>query len=358
MRARDRGDVADAHRDARSAQAGHVRGHPTGLGDTHRLGEQEHISGGRGRCSVACGVWAGVIDRQTSVTDGATSGGRRQRRTAAVLHDEHLDRAVPSCRCAASAARHAGSTCASEASAGTTIETVIRRLVYYRRCRRSMLLEVSVLVALAWPTLRAASSAAVSPRVSLRRRSASGSRPDSTSPSSPRWRSTSHAALRLPAVAATAIGAILLWRSRPDYGVSSGLAAGIPGAAAGAAAGAILSSTNVQALRHGPVFKVSQFGQPTVCLVGLDRANRLLLEHDEQLVAPPLPFSRFIEGGYLRYLPEQTHDRYRRVVSCPVPLRGRDQGSRAAPGRRVPPRPGGHGQSARPATGPWSSSPP
>ena len=57
---------------------------------------------------------------------------------------------------------------------------------------------------------------------------------------------------------------------------------------------------------------MSQFGQPMICVVGLERANRLLLDHDEQLVAPPLPFSRFIEGGYLRYLPEETHATYRR----------------------------------------------
>jgi cytochrome P450 len=68
-----------------------------------------------------------------------------------------------------------------------------------------------------------------------------------------------------------------------------------------------------QAARYGNVFKMSQFGQPMICIVGLERANRLLLRHDEQLVAPPLPFSRFIEGGYLRYLPEETHATYRRV---------------------------------------------
>jgi cytochrome P450 len=73
---------------------------------------------------------------------------------------------------------------------------------------------------------------------------------------------------------------------------------------------------------------MSQFGQPMVCVVGLERANRLLLEHDEQLVAPPLPFSRFIVGGYLRYLPEETHAKYRRffrtlfhseVIACAEP---------------------------------------
>jgi cytochrome P450 len=173
------------------------------------------------------------------------------------------------------------------------------------------LLEVSVLVALAWPTLRAASSSAyrrVFPYDAVGLGLATGlylAVVAALAIYAPR-------ALRIPAVAATSIGAILLWRSRPGYGVSSGLP---PGSLAPLPVQPWSDPEfyKLQALRHGPVFKVSQFGQPTVCLVGLNRANRLLREHDEQLVAPPLPFSRFIEGGYLRYLPEQTHDRYRRT---------------------------------------------
>lgn len=118
--------------------------------------------------------------------------------------------------------------------------------------------------------------------------------------------------LRPAAVLALGIGGYVLWRARPGHGASSGLP---PGS---------LSPLPVrpwsdpgfyarQAARYGDTFKLSQFGRPMVCIVGLERANRFLREHDDELVVPPLPFSRFIEGGYLRYLPEESHARYRRL---------------------------------------------
>jgi cytochrome P450 len=117
--------------------------------------------------------------------------------------------------------------------------------------------------------------------------------------------------LPIPTMIAVVVIAYLIWRARPNYGVADRLP---PGS---------LERLPVrpwsdpeffkrQAARYGNVFKMSQFGQPMVCIVGLERANRLLRQYDEQLVAPPLPFSRFIEGGYLRYLPEETHARYRK----------------------------------------------
>jgi cytochrome P450 len=172
------------------------------------------------------------------------------------------------------------------------------------------LLEIGVLGMLAWPSLRAASSPTyrrVFPYDAVRLGVASAvylGVVAAVAIYQPRW-------LRIPAMLATAVVAYSLWRARPGYGVSSGLP---PGS---------LSPLPVrpwsdpdfykrQSAHYGHMFKLSQFSQPMVCLVGLDRANRLLLDHDEQLVAPPLPFSRFIEGGYLRYLPEETHVRYRR----------------------------------------------
>lgn len=172
------------------------------------------------------------------------------------------------------------------------------------------LLESGVLGALAWPSLRAACSPTyrrVFPYDAARLGVASVlylGIVATVAIYEPRW-------LRIPAILVAGVAGYLLWRARPEYGVSSGLP---PGS---------LSPLPIrpwsdpdfygrQAARYGDLFKLSQFGQPMVCLVGLDRANRLLLDHDEQLVAPPLPFSRFIEGGYLRYLPEETHAHYRR----------------------------------------------
>ena len=117
--------------------------------------------------------------------------------------------------------------------------------------------------------------------------------------------------LRPLAIVAIAIIAYLLWRGRPSYGVAAKLPPGslqrLP-----VKPWSDPEFYHGQAKRYGNVFKMSQFGQPMVCVLGLERTNRLLLEHDHQLVAPPLPFSRFIVGGYLRYLPEETHANYRR----------------------------------------------
>lgn len=117
--------------------------------------------------------------------------------------------------------------------------------------------------------------------------------------------------LLIPTIIAAGVIAYLAWRARPSYGVADRLPPGslerLP-----VRPWSDPEFYKAQAARYGNVFKMSQFGQPMICIVGLERANRLLLQHDEQLVAPPLPFSRFIEGGYLRYLPEETHAKYRK----------------------------------------------
>ena len=117
--------------------------------------------------------------------------------------------------------------------------------------------------------------------------------------------------LLLPTIVAIGVIAYLAWRARPSYGVADRLPPGslerLP-----VRPWSDPEFYKAQSARYGNVFKMSQFGQPMVCIVGLERANRLLLQHDEQLVAPPLPFNRFIEGGYLRYLPEETHAKYRK----------------------------------------------
>ena len=172
------------------------------------------------------------------------------------------------------------------------------------------LVEIGILVALVAPELRAASSAAyrrVFPFDALRIGAAAVVYVGGVIALAlyePAW-------LRFPALVALAIIAVLAWRARPGFGVAKGLP---PGSLQRLPVGPWSDPEfyKTQATRYGSIFKMSQFGQPMICIVGLERANRLLLDHDEQLVAPPLPFSRFIEGGYLRYLPEETHATYRR----------------------------------------------
>jgi cytochrome P450 len=61
------------------------------------------------------------------------------------------------------------------------------------------------------------------------------------------------------------------------------------------------------------VFKTRQLIRPLVCLADLPAARRLLQQEDESLVAPPLPFSRFIPGGYLRYRDPSDHRHYKGI---------------------------------------------
>ncbi len=56
------------------------------------------------------------------------------------------------------------------------------------------------------------------------------------------------------------------------------------------------------ASKHGPIFKTSNFLHPTVCMVGLERGLALLREHEGSLATPPLPFSKYVPGGLLRYM--------------------------------------------------------
>lgn len=172
-------------------------------------------------------------------------------------------------------------------------------------------MEAGILAALAWPAVYAASSRAfrrVFPFDALRIGFAAVAylaAVAGTAVMAPGW-------LRPLSIPAAVVLAVLLWRARPGYGVASGLPPGslLPFAVRPWSDPEFYAK---QAARYGDVFKTSQFGRPMICVVGLERANRLLLEHDEQLVAPPLPFNRFIAGGYLRYLPEATHADYRRI---------------------------------------------
>jgi cytochrome P450 len=68
---------------------------------------------------------------------------------------------------------------------------------------------------------------------------------------------------------------------------------------------------SAQARRHGPLFKTRQIVRPMACIADLPTGRRLLRDADDDLVAPPLPFSRFIPGGYLRYRDPAEHARYK-----------------------------------------------
>ena len=119
-------------------------------------------------------------------------------------------------------------------------------------------------------------------------------------------------ALRSLTGAAVLTWLILRWRARGVFGVSRGLPAG----------SLVLAPVGPwrdhrfyqkQAALYGPVFKMSNFVRPTVCIVGLDLAADLLREHDDALGVGYVPSSRFVPSGFLRYMPPDLHRRYRGV---------------------------------------------
>lgn len=69
-----------------------------------------------------------------------------------------------------------------------------------------------------------------------------------------------------------------------------------------------------QFAQHGPVFRMSQFGAATLCVLGLDKRQQLMREHGSKLGPTPLPFATSVLRGFLRYMDEPTHNRYGTVM--------------------------------------------
>ncbi len=65
--------------------------------------------------------------------------------------------------------------------------------------------------------------------------------------------------------------------------------------------------------RYGPVFKMSQYGAPTICVLGQERIEKLIKGHSGFLGPSTLPISNSVEGTFLRYMPKVTHAFYGRL---------------------------------------------
>jgi cytochrome P450 len=77
--------------------------------------------------------------------------------------------------------------------------------------------------------------------------------------------------------------------------------------------------------RYGPVFKISHYFRPMICIIGARRGLALMAAHDDDLLPPKVRFNEFIPRGFLRYMSPSDHDKYKkllqRVISRSV-LRG------------------------------------
>lgn len=113
----------------------------------------------------------------------------------------------------------------------------------------------------------------------------------------------------LTAVVLVAWG-LAAWRAHPAYGRRRGLPPGSLGIRASLRAIVDPDFYAAEARRHGPVFKMTQFHRPVVCVLGIERGRRVLREHDDALAPPPLPLSMEVPRGFLRYMSDDDHARY------------------------------------------------
>lgn len=109
------------------------------------------------------------------------------------------------------------------------------------------------------------------------------------------------------AIAALLIVAAATWRAREDYGSGRGWPRGSLGLHASLRAIEERDYYRDQFARLGPVFKMSQFGRPVACVVGLARAHRILVDHADALAPAVLPFNRVLTDGTLRYMTGAAH---------------------------------------------------
>jgi cytochrome P450 len=65
----------------------------------------------------------------------------------------------------------------------------------------------------------------------------------------------------------------------------------------------------------GPVFRYRERGRRVVAIVGIERSGALLEKANGVLEARPLPFSKLIPRGHLRYMSDHDHEMYRRALA-------------------------------------------
>ena len=102
------------------------------------------------------------------------------------------------------------------------------------------------------------------------------------------------------------------WRARADFGRSSNLP---PGRLTLVPRGPWVDDRffGKQADKYGPVFKMSQFFRPMVCVLGPREGLQLFRESSDKLITPPMRFSAFIPNGFLRYMEPAVHEKYRAI---------------------------------------------
>jgi len=123
--------------------------------------------------------------------------------------------------------------------------------------------------------------------------------------------------LRLGALLA---GSALLWerwRARSWYGSGAGLP---PGSLTLFPRGPWVDDLHYlkQVKRLGPVFKTSLLHRPMICVHGAELGRELMRNHESDLVTLPVRFNNFIPRGFLRYMSQDDHAKYRKIFQSAI----------------------------------------
>lgn len=99
-------------------------------------------------------------------------------------------------------------------------------------------------------------------------------------------------------------------RNRPALKMSMNLPPGVISIAQSIEALADRRFYQKRFTRHGPVFKMAQFHHKVICVFGIERGHQLFRECADKIGPCPLPFSDEVSGGFLRYMNDDTYEKY------------------------------------------------
>lgn len=130
------------------------------------------------------------------------------------------------------------------------------------------------------------------------------------------WLMTNSAESRLAIVLVVgAAGLVAYLHARTGYGSRRGLPPGSLGLATSLDAITQPDFYADSEQRWGPVFKMSQWYHPVVCITDLEIAGRLLDEQADSLRQVVWTFDRLVPGGYVEFMDGQRHAHYRELFS-------------------------------------------
>ena len=127
----------------------------------------------------------------------------------------------------------------------------------------------------------------------------------------------SPALLRAGALIAGPVLLLERWRARSRFGVSRGLP---PGSLALFPRRPWVDDLHYrkQVRFLGPVFKTSLLHRPMICVYGAELGRELMRDHETDLETLPVRFNNFIPRGFLRYMSQDDHRRYRKILQSAI----------------------------------------